>query len=237
MGVFIPVDSYMHILEEVGRWKIVGMQKLYQTLKLNHSYSFFCRQVRKLESEGLIRSIIGSGKRKYLTLTDLGGKLTPYNAQFEESDAELNHDLIVSSVIYELNKFETLGEGHVLHDSDFFELEPDGLIYINKDGVHGSMAIEVELTQKAKPRIVSKYGAYTRAECFNYCLYVFNKEAVYNSYRRQLDGMNDKVREKILLMCDPSLSISRFQYLGKQVYFEGQERTFEKLFANKKRIT
>lgn len=235
MGIFIPMDNYMVILEEVGRWKIIGMKKLYNSLNLDSSYSFFCRQVRKLELEGFIRSITGSRKRKYLTLTTSGSKLSPYNAQFDESDAELNHDLIVSNVVSELNKFETLGEGHVLHESDFFQVEPDGLIYINKDGIHGSMAIEVELTQKAKPRITSKYAAYKRADCFNYCLYIFNKETVYNAYRRQLDGMNDKVREKILLTCDPNLSISQFSYLGRPVYFRGEESVFEELFANKKR--
>jgi len=235
MGIFIPMDNYMVILEEVGRWKIIGMKKLYNSLNLDSSYSFFSRQVRKLELEGFIRSITGSRKRKYLTLTASGSKLAPYNAQFDESDAELNHDLIVSNVIGELNKFETLGEGHVLHESDFFQVEPDGLIYINKDGIHGSMAIEVELTQKAKPRIASKFSAYKNADCFNYCLYVFNKESVYHAYRRRLELMNESVREKILMILDPNLSISQFSYLGRPVYFRGKESLFEELFANEKR--
>lgn len=76
MGIFIPMDNYMVILEEVGRWKLIGMKKLYNSLNLDSSYSFFCRQVRKLELEGFIRSITGSRKRKYLTLTTSGSKLS-----------------------------------------------------------------------------------------------------------------------------------------------------------------
>ena len=234
MGIFIPVDSYMLILEEVGRWKVVGMKKLFKTLNLNQSYSFFCRQIRKLELEGYLRSIPGPRRRKFLTLTERGGKITPYNAQFEESDAELNHDLITANVIYELNKFETLGEGHVLHDTDFFEVEPDGLIYINRDGLKGSLAVEIELTQKAKPRIVSKFSAYKRANCFNYCLYIFNKEPVFNTYKRQLENMNEEVRGKILLMCVPSMTVSSFHYLGMPVYFRGEFQAFEDIFSNSK---
>ena len=142
MGIFIPMDSYKLILEEVGRWKIIGLKNLFDSLNLNHSYSFFCRQIRKLEDEGFISSFSGPRRRKFITLTSRGGKLTPYNAQFEESSADLNHDLITSNVIQKLNCFSTLGQGHVLHKTDFFEVEPDGLIYINRNGKTGSIAIE-----------------------------------------------------------------------------------------------
>jgi hypothetical protein len=235
MGIFIPMDNYMVILAEVGRWKVIGMKSLYDNLKLSSSYSLFCRQVRKLESEGLIRSIIGMGKRKYLTLTTSGSEMSPYNAQYDDSDTELNHDLVVSKVIAELNKFETLGEGHVLHESDFFQVEPDGLIYLNKDGQLASIAIEVELTQKAKPRINSKFAAYNRADCFTYCLYIFNKESVYRAYKRQLESMNKSIHEQILMMVDTDLSISQFNYLDKPVFYMGKETQFEKVFGNKKR--
>lgn len=77
MGIFVPMDNYMVILAEVGRWKVIGMRSLYNNLNLSSSYSLFCRQVRKLEFEGLIRSIIGMGKRKYLTLTSSGSEMSP----------------------------------------------------------------------------------------------------------------------------------------------------------------
>jgi len=234
MGIFIPMDNYMVILEEVSRWKIIGMKKLYSNLNLDSSYSFFCRQVRKLEVEGLIRSITGMRKRKYLTLTKSGSKIVPYNAQYEESDIELNHDLIVSNVILELNKFETLGGGHVVHDCHFLEVEADGLIYINKDGVKAAMAIEAELTQKSKDRISCKYVAYHRATCINYCFYVFNKRSVYEAYKRELDNKIESVRAKILLCLDENLSIGQFNYLDKLCYFKGDEKTFEHIFSNKK---
>jgi hypothetical protein len=233
MGIFIPMDNYMVILEEVGRWKIIGMKKLYNSLNLESSYSIFCRQVRKLEVEGLLRSIVGMRKRKYLTLTKSGSKLAPYNAQFEESDAELNHDLIVSNVVMELNKFETLGDGHVVHDFHFLEVEADGLIYINKDGLKASMAIEVELTQKSKDRISRKLVAYNRASCINYCFYVFNKRSVFEAYKRELENKIESVRAKILLFLDENLSIGQFNYRGKLCYFKGNEKTFEHIFSNK----
>lgn len=232
MGIFIPMDNYMVILEEVGRWKVIGMRKLYDLLELKLSYSLFCRNVKKLEYEGLIRTIVGMRRRKYLTLTYKGDEYTPYNAQFEECDVELNHDLIVSNVMLELNNYESFGACHVIHHHDFFEAQADGIVYFSSNGIQGSLAVEVELTQKSKSRITMKFVKYSNSKCFNFCLYIFNKESVFEAYKKQLDLMVESTREKIILMLDMNLSISSFNYKNNDCYFHGKTQTFTQLFSD-----
>ncbi len=231
MGIFIPIDYYAQILNEVGRFKIITMRNLYQTLNVELSYSLFCRKVKKLEYEGLIRSIIGMRKSKILTLTNKGSQYSKFGAQYSDSDKELNHDLIASNVILELDKLPTFKAGSVIHSTDQNGIESDGLIYFNKGDKNATLGIEVELTQKSKDRIAKKFCEYTNSKEISYSLFIFNKESVFRAYKNQIDSMINEVTDSNLLLLDESLSSNSFSFFDKEVYFSRKFTSFKELFG------
>ena len=96
MCIFIPMDNYAKILNEVGHFKIIKMKNLYRTINVKLSYSLFCRKIKRLEYEGLLSSFIEMRKSKILTLNTKGAEYTNHQFQYSESDKEMNHDLISS---------------------------------------------------------------------------------------------------------------------------------------------
>lgn len=231
MGIFIPIDYYAQILNKVGRFKIITMRNLYETLNVELSYSLFCRKVKKLEYEGLLRSIIGMRKSKILTLTNQGSQYSKFSAQYNDSDKELNHDLIASYVILELDKLPSFNAGSVIHSTDQTGIESDGLIYFSKADKRGTLGIEVELTQKSKMRISKKFNDYSNSNEISYSLFVFNKESVFKAYKKQLDLMTDKVTDSNLLLLDENLSSNSFSFIDNVIYFQRKFINFKELFG------
>jgi predicted transcriptional regulator len=233
MSIFVPIDHYRTILEETGRWKAVGVKDLYENLKLNLSYSLFCRKIRRLEKENMLRCFTGMRRRKYITLTKEGESFIPYNAQYDISEAEVNHDLITSTVLSSLNKLSNFSGGHVVHHDNFFKSQADGLIYARKKGVEYSIAIEVELTQKSKVRILEKFRNYKDSEAYNYVIFIFNKRSAFLTYQNQLNQMIEEVRRKVFLLLDEKLSINQFHYNNSEIRYLEKDYIFEKLFPEK----
>jgi hypothetical protein len=231
MTSFCLVDDYLDILVEVGRWKIIPMKSLYELKTPSQSYQMFCKKVRKLEEEGLLKSILGSNKRKFLSLTMKGLKFSPFGKNFDLAEDSLNHDLISTKIVTTLINYKSFNSGQVCCYQDRVDVEPDGLIYGSKNGVDYSLAIEVELTQKSKIRIIEKFNKYVSSNDFSYVLYVMNKESAFRTYRKVLEGLNENVSKKIILMLDVSLSPVSFNYIGSKCVFQNKEKAFSEIFG------
>ncbi|MAE59483.1 MAG: hypothetical protein CME69_11415, partial [Halobacteriovorax sp.] len=93
-----------------------------------------------------------------------------------------------------------------------------------------SIAVEVELNQKSSRRLTEKFVKYSNCKFYNYILYVFNKESVFNSYNKLLKSFDDEVQKKIILCLDENLSEESFKPMQSQYYYLGKELSFEDLF-------
>jgi hypothetical protein len=225
------VDDYLEILVEVGRWKIIPMKSLYEFKSFSQSYQMFCKKVRKLEEEGLLKSILGTNKRKFLSLTLKGLKFSPFGKNFDQAEDSLNHDLISTKIVTTLINYKNFNSGQVCCYEDRIDVEPDGLIHGSKNGVDYSLAIEVELTQKSKVRIIEKFNKYVSSNNFSYVLYVMNKESAFRTYRKVLDSLNEDVSKKIILMLDTGVNPMTFNYQSSKCVFQHQEKSFMEIFG------
>lgn len=231
MNNFYLVDGYIDILSEVGRWKIIPMRGLYETRNFDIAYQTFCRKIRKLEDEGLVRSILGNNKRKFITLTSKGSEVCPYGVSFNDSEDSLNHDLIATNIVTKLIEYKNFKTGQVQCFGRGLDVEPDGLIFGQKNGKEYSLAIEVELHQKSKSRLMDKLIKYTSSVYYSYVIYVINKEATYRSYKKILENMNDEVRRKVILLLDRDLTLTRFNFLEAHCLFQNKDMSFEEIFG------
>ncbi|GAB4017659.1 MAG: hypothetical protein Fur0010_18440 [Bdellovibrio sp.] len=228
MNLFLPNEKHIEILDEIGRWKIIGLNDLFFMFGDGILYSSFSKRVRKLEAEGLIRSIVGHQRKKYLSLTIEGGRFSKFSSPYLENDNELRHDLIVSSALREFLKFRNFKSGYVMTED--LEVVPDALVYARKKEKEYSLAIEIELHQKSRKRLVDKFSRYGNSKIFNYVMYVTNKGSIFDSYRNLLLEMNDKIQGQIMILHDEGLRENRFDYLNSRIWFRKSNKTFSEIF-------
>ena len=228
MNIFIPTSKHIDILNEIGRWKVISLQRLFVETGKKMKYSPFCRTLKNLEANGLVKSYVGDRKRKYVTLSVSGSKYSIYNASHVESEAEVAHDLLASALLRFLLEFENFKSGYILADE--FEVVPDALIHAQKKGREYVLALELELTQKSKKRLISKLLKYESSSSFDYVLYVTNKTSLYDSYRKTLMRMNNEIQKKVILLLDEELSEMKSNYLESKVFFKGEKKSFTEVF-------
>lgn len=226
------MDGHLDILREISRWKVISMRSLYDGGTFKISYQMYCRKIKKLESEGLVRSMLGARHRKFITLTKNGSELCPYGISFDESQDSLNHDLIATNVVSELIKNKNFTTGQVHCFGRGVDFEPDGVVFGSKNGLDYTLAIEVELHQKSKNRLKAKLVKYSNCADYSYVLYVINKESIYRKYKSDLSQMTEPVRRKVILLFDINLKPLEFDYEKGQCFFKGKETTFSKIFGD-----
>lgn len=230
MSIFVPKTNHLEILNEIGRWKVVPLRALFEEIGQEISYQLFCRRVKKLEGQRLIKSYQGPHGANYLALTSEGGKISQYACPYIESDLELNHDLLSSMILRSLLKFKNFESGQVIHNEEL-DIVPDAVIHAVKHQEEYSLAVEVELTQKNKKRVIEKFSKYSKTNQFTHVLYVINKEALFDSYRKIMSEMNEIVSRKVILLIEPKLSHTNFEYQTARCWFKGREAKFDEIFG------
>ena len=228
MSNLILVDNYLKILQEIGRWKVISYIDLYNSLYLSESYSNFTRKIKKLEKGGFVKCLLGNNRRKYIHLTESGCQLSSSNVGLID-EVTLNHDLITTNVVNQLTKHKTFLSGMICSREIEGDLIPDGVVFGRKKEIDFKMAIEVELTQKSKRRVIEKFGQYAKSSEYDYCLYVINKESIYRSYTRIIKGMSEEVRRRIIFIVDKNLSPSLFDWNSDLCFFNEEGKKFNEI--------
>ena len=229
MSIFIPNENHIHILNEIGKWKVLSLGNLYSEIGNNVDYSSFCKTIKKIEKEGLISSFHGYRCKKYLSLTGEGGKLSKYASPYLENKIELKHDLIAGHVLKKFLEFENFKSGHISYED--LSANPDAVIYAVRNNREYSLGIEVELHQKSQRRVIKKFSKYYDSQIFNYIIYVMPKEAIFHSYQKIILGMSEKIQGKIILLLDKKLTQDHFNYLESEIFFRQKTKSFGEVFA------
>lgn len=222
-------DHYFDILKDVSRWKIIAMKSLYEVGEKQISYQAFCKKVKVLENKGLLKVILGMRRRKVLTLSQSGAQMCPYGISYKESDMEYNHDLITTNFITNVLNFESFKAGQV--QSIGLDLEADGVIYGLKGYKNYALAVEIELTQKSKDRVLNKLTRYSSSVYYDYLLYVFNKKSIYESYKKIVRGLESEATKKVILLLNEEISKEKFEYENSKCFFKSKEMTFKDIFC------
>ncbi|MCP4912365.1 MAG: hypothetical protein GY909_04545 [Oligoflexia bacterium] len=227
-GIHLPNSREIEILNEIGRLKVVSIKELYSVINSKMHYSTLCRIVNRLFQSNLIKKIKGGFKKDYVFLTNRGGLVSSYNSQYDESEDELFHDMVSSFVLLRLLEFKNFESGSLNFDTGSYL--SDGELNCIKKGQNYKMALEVELTQKSKRRVESKFKYYLNTKNFDYVLYVFNKRSTFESYKRTLSKLKSEYHEKLILLLDKSLSPELFDYRNSEINFKNRSWNFEELF-------
>lgn len=229
MANFIPLAEYIDILDEVGRWKVITLKSLYELIGGNISYSPFARRVRILEKEKLLKALRLSNKMKCIALTHKGGNYSRFNGIYDQNEDSLSHDLICSQILREFLKFENFSSGEVYQKTGA-ELSPDAVIYAQRNDLPYTLALEVELHQKSKQRVIGKLARYLKSNDFDFVLYIFNKRAVFEAYKRILHSLDENSRQRVVLGVIDSLSTASTTLDQGEYWHGGERKSFERIF-------
>ena len=221
------------ILNEVGRWKAISLRGLFQSLGARGDYSCLSRRVKRLEGYGLLNGFFESRHGKYLTLTDKGAELSIYPSFYRDAQESVNHDLICSNAILKMLGFKLFDFGSAIDYMDS-QIGPDGVIHAQRYGEKYVLAIEIELHQKSKRRVVDKFSKYLQEPAFDHVLYITSKRNVFDAYMKILGNMKDQIRKKIALELDETLSPKVHDYENAIYWMNGKYKIFQEMFGETK---
>ena len=223
------------ILNEVGRWKAISLSCLSHSLGWNRDYSVLRKRLKKLEATGHLKGLFERRKVKYFILTEKGAELSIYPCFYKNFGESVIHDLTCTNAILELLQFKLFQSGSAIDYIDS-NIKPDGVIHASRYGIDYVLAIELELHQKSKNRMLGKFIKYVEEEAFNHVLYITNKQSIFDAYRKILMEMNNKVRDKIILELGPTLSVSIHDYENAIYWINGVYKTFWEMFGGRQMI-
>ena len=190
------------ILNEVGRWKVIFIKDLYNSLITKQHWNYFLKRVRVLESYNLLQGTKEGKNGKYVRLTEKAILLM--SSQKFELAENITHDLICTRVIIDLVNTGVFVSGHVPKSGEY-EIDPDGILLAQNKEAY-KVALEIELVQKSKIRITEKFKKYGKKDDIKKVIYVFNSKSVFNAYKTVLSEQGKKIREKIILSLDEDIS-------------------------------
>ncbi len=216
---------YTDILEIIGKWKIISLRNLYNLTFKGCAYESFKRKIRKLEQMQLIKHKRYSHNKKYLYLTELGFKYTQGVNKLEPSQDIFLHDLLLSEILVETLKFSKVTDVTCYPQFES-RIEPDGMIYALSGDEELKIALEVELTQKSKTRVVSKLEEYRDSALYDFVLFVTNSERISKTYSRYINELDSSIIQKSVLILNPDMQPTDINleksiciYKGKRVKF------------------
>lgn len=84
------------------------------------------------------------------------------------------------------------------------------------------MALELELNQKCKKRIIKTFDYYNKSNLYKNALFVFYKESTFNSYKKVLEAnFTSDDQEKIILLLEPKLSLNASDIRHSNTFYKG----------------
>tara|TARA_Y100000768_G_scaffold388243_1_gene383006 strand:- start:14159 stop:14833 length:675 start_codon:yes stop_codon:yes gene_type:complete len=218
----------------LGKWRILSLEKLKTKVNYHASHQAFSKLVRKLEQNKYLESIYYQNYRKYLFLTDKGLRAAGLNESWQINKEIILHDLISVNVLENLMQDERFKSGELTLIDKGQRSRPDGEIrLLNGD----DLFLEIELTQKSKPRVRNKIREYQLSWQKGFVFYVFSSPSVFKAYKKiinELDLNSSPLSKKrianfVILMLEPAIKNNNFSLENSNCYFDGKFMTFSQL--------
>lgn len=222
-------------------WRILDIENLIQLSKQNRSYSSAQKLLKRLQQRQLIEIYRDPwNKKNYVFLGNLAIKeLCPDTRPLLNSGA-LYHDSKVTSLGVELLKFNKTfksielehqikkGKG-VIGISDFI---PDARVEGQFKAKFFQAAVELELHQKEKSRIVDKAKYYLESEYYNHALYFFPDNDLLQNYDTIIKKeLGSDYNKKIFLFSCPLISKAKPSFENGTGLVMNKSKTFIEFFG------
>lgn len=186
--------EHIQFLEVLIDWRILDYNSLIEA-NINKRYSSYetaKKLIQRLKKKKIVETYRDPwNKKAYIYLSVLGEKIVSPDLNINLCKETLYHDLKVSGLCFELLKISEVVKSIELEHkfkvpnkkSLGSEIVPDAKLFGSFKGKEFIAAIELELTQKEKSRILSKTDLYLKSTYFDFAFYFFPNQNLLNRYR------------------------------------------------------
>ena len=229
--------SYFDLLLPLSRWKILSVRDLKGESEYGGSDSGFYKIISKLEKNLLIDSFFNQwSNEKFVYLSSQGAKALGKNSGGLNINRDLRfHDSLVTKVARKFLSYSFVKDLYldfqVKEAFPLVERTPDCLIQ-GEIKRPFNLAIEVELTQKNRDRVREIFQTYGDSKVVNHVLYITDKKAIFNAYKKYLTQLGgEKICKKILIMHAKNLAKGTFVLERSPIFFNYKETNLAEVFG------
>ena len=230
---------HQEILSPLLKWKILSLKVLYIEAKFKKGLAGLYKAVQKLEREELLHSFRDSwSKEKFLYLGTKGHDfLGLVDCQRINPDQRF-HDALAVKICKDLLEKgwanEVKLDFEMRESLNRFDYLPDASLFIKSEANEFNLGLELELTQKTKERILSKFQFYAKSDRFHHVLFIFYRESVFKTYKELMKLNIDKeLHKKFIFSFEENLSLKNYDLNEAQTYFNGENLSLKSLFRRK----
>jgi DNA-binding MarR family transcriptional regulator len=179
------------------------------------NYEYVKKLMQRMKANNFINVYrCAFNKKNYYFLTSKAEKFINQDQKASLSEETYYHDAMVSSICVELSKIKPFVEKveleHIIKNgstkNSYDEIIPDARIKGMFNDKSFLIAIEVEIHQKEKSRILLKAKSYLKNTLYDYVFYFFPDERLMNNYAKILKNeIGEEFNEKIFLFIAPRI--------------------------------
>lgn len=208
------------------------------------NYSNFTRIIRDLEATKVIKSHINRyDKKKYIYLTSFGERLLSKDHNPTTiSENTILHDLKVTEICLKMANYPFVNKMELEHEisnkknfKTSSKVIPDARfsVYVGSDEY--KFALELELSQKDTPRIISKANDYIFDSEYRYIIYIFSNEATMKKYKAEVyESLSKEYADRFLFFLDEKLTVNEVKFDQVEGTHQGRKLTLDELFSKLK---
>lgn len=216
----MEVINFEHIqfLEALIDWRILDYKTM---IDIGHNgryanYETIKKLVQRLRSKKIVETYRDPwSKKTYIYLSPAGERIVSPDLGMNVCRETIYHDLKVSGLCYELSKISKIIQKVELEHrfkgvnkkSFGNEIVPDAKIFGEFKGNKFLAAIELELSQKEKGRILAKCDLYLKSDYYDLAFYFFPNLKLLSRYRSLLEeNYGEDFNKRIFLFTSEHLT-------------------------------
>ncbi len=235
--------DYKYFISPLSDWRILDIKGLMEcaTIERFKKYDYVRKLLHKMKSQNFVNIYYSPfTKKNYYFLTTKSEALINFDQKNSLSEETYYHDAMVSSICVELAKIKSSVEKveleHVIKNgrskTSFDEIIPDARVSGSFNGKSFLIAIEVEINQKEKSRIIFKGNNYLKSSLYNYAFYFFPDEKMMNNYARAFASeLGNDFNQKIFLFSTPEIFNGNNDLANSTGLINGKSKSVLELFG------
>jgi hypothetical protein len=207
--------EHRQFLKPLVEWRILDLDSLIMSSGNLRKYWSAQKLIKRLEEKKLVKIYRDPwNKKNYIYLSELGIKEISPDLRPALNSGTLYHDSKVTVLGQEILKcnlvFQSIQLEHQIKKGKGVrgvqDLLPDARVLGSFKGTSFEAAIELELNQKEKSRIIEKGNYYLKSNYYNHALYFFPDVDLLKTYYETLkESLGDDFNKKIFLFSCPNI--------------------------------
>jgi hypothetical protein len=235
MKELVISEKKLEVLEPIGRWNFLTLEDIREVSSYKGNINSLRKMLSRCEREGLSKGFISkfSGLKYYYLSKNAYHAIVGSNTYGIQEDIK-HHDSVVSMIAYKLSKFPSVTSTLIksqdidLNKTIFSDgIDVDAIANLSIGGDYYVVALEIELTQKSRERIISKFDLYHRYQRYGTVIYFFSSKMLLRTYAKIyqdfMESHENNLGDDLIYFCHIPLQNRSFNLETLTIYSRNLE--------------